>query len=319
MQNVAGSSASHASVDTTIARRRILIGGTTLIAATVAAGCRTGRAPVSAAETPVAASPRTGPEAARALAIQNGQKPVFVPEQGANDPVSVSLADNLFWTDILMEHGKFFVMLMPGPELDQPRREAERFQQAFARQFERVSTARVDAASYRALNQSTIELAKPFIDWKHRMQAAQSSGNLRSLVWPLFFEHTAHEAERFVRRLEEYNRGRVELDRGEVVEFWAQIMEEHAEFIAHLLDPEERLLIRTADKGADLFRTLRTEHRNNPDAKAKATAEAQGIIAFKTTAEKGIREGKIKSIIHPALADHVRREAVKFKDELGRA
>jgi hypothetical protein len=314
MQDVADSSESSLS-STTITRRRVLISGTTLIAATVAAGCRTGRVPVSAAGTPVAASPTTGPEAARAMAIKNGQKPVFVPEAGAKDPVSVSVADNLFWTDILMEHAKFFVMLMPGPELAQQRDEAERFQQAFTQQFERASTARFDASNYRALNQSTIELTKPFIDWKHQMQEAQESGKLRSLVWPLFFEHTAREAERFVGRLDDFNRGRVEFDRTEVVGFWAQIMEEHAEFIAHLLDPKERMLIRAADKSAELFRNL----RRDPDARVKAAAEAQAIIAFKTTAEKGIRNGQIKSIIDPALADHVRREAVKFKDELGRS
>ena len=42
------------------------------------------------------------------------------------------------------------------------------------------------------------------------------------------------------------------------------------------------------------------------------------MVAFKTTATKGIEEGKIKSIIHPTLADHARREAVKFVDELKR-
>jgi hypothetical protein len=314
MQLVAETANSHPLADATITRRRVLVGGTTLIAATVAAGCRTGRAPVSAADTPVTASPRTGPEAARAMAIQNGQKPVFVPEQGATDPVSVSVADNLFWNDILMEHAKFFVMLMPGPALAQQRAEAERFQRAFAGQFERTSTARFDSSNYRALNQSTIELTKPFIDWKHRMQEGQESGKLRSLVWPLFFEHTAREAERFVRRLEEFNRGGVEFDRGEVVGFWAQIMEEHAEFIAHLLDPTERMLIRAADKSAELFHNL----RRDPDARMKAAVEAEAMIAFKTTAEKGIRNGQIKSIIDPALADHVRREAVKFKDEVGR-
>ena len=34
--------------------------------------------------------------------------------------------------------------------------------------------------------------------------------------------------------------------------------------------------------------------------------------------ETGIKAGKIKSIIHPSLAPHVRREAVKFNDELRR-
>jgi len=134
-------------------------------------------------------------------------------------------------------------------------------------------------------------------------------------IRPLFFDHTAREAERFVRRLSQLNGGGAEFERGEVVNFWAQIMEEHAEFIAHLLDPTERVLIKAADKSADLFRNL----RKDPEAKVKATAEATAMVAFKTTAEKGIREGKIKSIIDPALADHVRREAVKFKDELARA
>lgn len=50
-----------------------------------------------------------------------------------------------------------------------------------------------------------------------------------------------------------------------------------------------------------------------------SAAAAQTIIDFKTAAEKGILAGHIKSIIHPALADHVRREAVRFRNELMRA
>ena len=99
-----------------------------------------------------------------------------------------------------------------------------------------------------------------------------------------------------------------------VIEFWATIMEDHAEFIAHLLDPQEKVLIAASRKSAELFGKL----RNTSDGKAKALAEGQAMVAFKTTATKGIEEGKIKSIIHPTLADHVRREAVKFVDELRR-
>ena len=33
---------------------------------------------------------------------------------------------------------------------------------------------------------------------------------------------------------------------------------------------------------------------------------------------EGIKSGHIKSIIHPSLASHVRREAVRFIDELKR-
>src|SRR5688500_4346110 len=115
---------------------RVTAGGITLVAAF--AGCRSSTA-VSVPAGGVAASPRTAAaaarvaEAARVQAVENLRKPVFVPEGGANDPVSFSLADTLFWTDILvMEHGQFFAMLMPGDELAQQRGEAERFKTTFA-------------------------------------------------------------------------------------------------------------------------------------------------------------------------------------------
>ena len=49
----------------------------------------------------------------------------------------------------------------------------------------------------------------------------------------------------------------IRVDRGEVVAFWARIMEEHSEFIAHLLDPTQKTLIATADRSAEMFRSLR--------------------------------------------------------------
>lgn len=61
---------------------------------------------------------------------------------------------------------------------------------------------------------------------------------------------------------------------------------------------QEKALIAASRKSADLFATL----RRDPDAETKALVEGQAI----------------KSIIHPTLADHVRREAVKFVDELKR-
>jgi len=301
-----------------VTRRRVLTaGGVTLVAAYVV-GCAS-RTAVSVPAGGVSASPRAASEAARVQAarvqaIENVRKPVFVPEGGATDPVSFSLADTMFWTDILSEHGQFFAMLMPGEELAQHRAEAERFKATFARQFDRARGASIDRTNYGELNRSTMELVKPFIEWKHRLGEAQAKGKIRSLVWPDFFEHTALEAERFTRRLDQYTRGQATLDRAEVVDFWAKIMEDHAEFIAHLLDPQEKLLIAASRKSADLFQKLRASQ----GAKVKALAEGQAMVAFKTTATKGIEEGKIKSIIHPTLADHVRREAVKFVDELKR-
>jgi hypothetical protein len=247
---------------------------------------------------------------------EGGTKPTFLPEAGSTDPVAHSIAENLFWNEQLMEHAKFFVMLMPGPELAGPRGQAERFQQTFAGQLEKARAASLDRGNYAAFNRATVELVKPYADFKHQMRDEQAAGRLQSLVWPSFFEHTAREAERFARRLEQFSRGDTSTDMKEAAEFWTIIMGEHADFIAHLLDPEESELIRKAMQTSDAFRRM---HKSVPSSKGPVEQAVDDIIDFKTAAEKGIQTGKIKSIINPALADHVRREALKAADELKRA
>jgi hypothetical protein len=269
---------------------------------------------------PVAAKVVQGPDQTRPTGAAMGapagpelnprEKPTYVPQ--TQDPFGYSLADNLFWNDIMMEHAMFFVMLMPGPELAGPRGQAEEFQRLFARQLEMSRGLRPD--NFVAFNQATIGLARRFSDYKKTMREQQATGRMRSLVWPLFFQHTAREADRFAARLELYNRRQIELDRREVVDFWSKTMGEHSGFIAHLLDPDERLLIDQASRLERAF--LQQGFRNVPgDDVMKAANE---VLDFKTVGEKGIYAGKIKSIIPPPLASHVRREAVRFIDELKR-
>jgi len=148
------------------------------------------------------------------------------------------------------------------------------------------------------------------------MSAAQAAGKLRSLVWSTFFDHTATEAEHLVMRLEQFSRGDTSTGIKETAAFWTQIMGEHADFIAHLLDPAERDLIMKAMQTADGFHKV---HGNLPASKDPVERMVDEIIDFKVAGEKGIIAGKIKSIIHPSLADHVRREALKAADDLKRA
>ena len=292
-----------------ITRRKILTaGGATLIGATLAGPLL---------ET--ALGQAMGGQDMRRRGItakEGGTKPTFLPEANSNDPVAHSLAENLFWNEQLMEHAKFFVMLMPGPELAGPRGQAEQFQHTFAGQLEKARAASLDRGNYAAFNRTTVELVKPYADFKHKMRDEQAAGRLQSLVWPSFFEHTAREAERFARRLDQFSRGDTSIDMKEAAEFWTIIMGEHADFIAHLLDPEENALIRKAMQTSDAFRRM---HESVPSSKGPVEKAVDDIIDFKTAAEKGIQTGKIKSIIHPALADHVRREALKAADELKRA
>jgi hypothetical protein len=96
--------------------------------------------------------------------------------------------------------------------------------------------------------------------------------------------------------------------------FWARVMGEHAMFAEHLPDPREMALIAQAATMAAAFQVL----ASRGDAAGLAAAD-ELILNFKETAETGIEAGQIQSIIHPALADHIRREALKFRNELHRA
>jgi hypothetical protein len=251
-------------------------------------------------------------------ALNGGLKPVYVAPAQSRDPVAHSVADTLFWGDIMMEHAQFFVMLMPGDDLAEPRNRAAHFQRSFADHLARLRQARLTADTYQAFNRATIDLVKPYAEYKRFMSEAQSSGRYRTLVWTTFFDHTLHEAERFARRLAQLNQGSTEYDRQEVVPFWAQIMDEHALFIAHLLDPVEETLIAKANQTSETFRRIRGHAPSRAGGNGQVLAAVDSIIDFKTAATKGIQAGKIKSIIAPSLADHVRREAVRFRDELTR-
>ena len=285
--------------DNTLSRRQLLAAG--------------GAATVGAVLVGTAA----GAQGVISGSLQDGRmKPVILPKPGSKDPIDLSIAENAFWNEQLMEHAAFFVMLMPGPELARERREAERFQQSFAAQLAKAKSAKFDRSNYGAFNRSTVEMVKPYAEWKRKNGALQASGKLRSLTWSTFFDHTALEAERFARRLDQFSRGDVSVDIKETAAFWTQIMGEHADFIAHLLDPAERDLVMKAMQTGDAFHKM---HDNLPASKDPVAKAVDEIIDFKVAAEKGIQTGKIKSIIHPTLADHVRREALKAADDLKRA
>jgi hypothetical protein len=268
---------------------------------------------------PQAATGQAGPPPQGLVSKDGGTKPVFLPPPGTTDAALLSLAETVFWLDQDMEHAKFFVMLMPPEELAGPRTQAQQFMTQLMTHLDKVRGASIDRSNYVAMNQQTIELVKPFVDYKHQMSDQQKAGKLNSLVWPTFFDHVAREGEHLIERLTQLNKKSVEIDRNHLIDFFARIMDEHAQFIAHLLDPVEDTLRMKAEKTSDDFKKLRDQkpgRKGGDDPVAKAVKE---IIAFKTTAEKGILAGMIKSIIHPTLADHVRREAVKFDDDLARA
>ena len=266
------------------------------------------------------------------------EKPVIVPAFDNKDAVAHAWADARFATDIMAEHGLFFALLMPPETCETERKQALEFSDKFAALYKEIDAAQPSGSELKSFVGKVTEQIKPFIEYKARLGEAQTSGKLRSLVWPLFFEHTQHEAERWTLRLETLAGGESELDKDEVSTFWTNIMDEHCRFVAHLLDPDEFELIEKCMSTSRVFRDLH-EHgpiggaaaalvhepttvvgslKDNPETSAVLSA-AETILDFKTKAARDIEAARIKSIIDPRLADHVRREALKFVDEFKRA
>ena len=266
------------------------------------------------------------------------EKPMVLPDPTEQSPSLHAWADARFATDIMAEHALFFVLLMPPEVAAKERAEAQEFHKKFSALYARIEAdGPPEPGALKSFAAMVLEEIKPFIDYKARLGEAQMSGSLRSLVWPLFFDHTRHEAERWTRRLETLAGGESELDRSEVSKFWTEIMDEHVRFVAHLLDPDEFELIETCMQTSRVFCDLHKGGAHgvvaalvdepgtvvdslikNPETDAILSA-AQTILDFKTKAARDIEGGRIKSIIDPRLADHVRREALKFVDELKRA
>lgn len=101
-------------------------------------------------------------------------------------------------------------------------------------------------------------------------------------------------------------------------------MDEHARFIAHLLDPTEVELIEKATRTAKVFEKLgagglggaAAALNAEPGTVIKALTDHPETSAVLSAAETIL---EFKSIIDPRLADYVRREALKFIDELQRS
>ncbi|MHB8841816.1 MAG: DUF2935 domain-containing protein [Candidatus Aquicultor sp.] len=248
-----------------------------------------------------------------------GLRPVYLAAMDTTSPNVRALAEVIFWSDQIREHSLFMEMLLPIEDLPKEHERAVMYRGAFEVLYERATQIDLDEDAIRNLSNDFMAQTAGVIRFKRQLEDSQRSGKIHSLLWPLFLDHIAREAQRFLNRQQIFMGGQdIPADRDEIINFWAQIMAEHTAFIAHLLDPTEIDLFMNALKESDTFRRIQKEHglEGNTDP---VVMEIHHVIDFKTAALNGIQTGQIQSIITPALADHVRREAVFFNDELRRA
>lgn len=146
--------------------------------------------------------------------------------------------------------------------------------------------------------------------------------------FPLLVDHTSREANYFRNRLTELNMGTLEPLPDAIIDenvFFLRIMADHAKFISHLLDPSERKLVDQAREFSQDFDQLLFQAKDLDSMRPQSQTvplldqfldqnrvSVKSLRDFKQTARDLIYSCKIKSIIHPLLADHVFREAERF-------
>jgi hypothetical protein len=266
------------------------------------------------------------------------EKEVVLPAFDQQDVCLHAWADARFAAENMAEHAQFFALQMPQELAPREKAQAEQFEMKFKALFAKIiADGPPQPNTLKAFCEAVVREIKPFIAFKADCHEAQISGKLYCLVWPLAFEHTQREAQRWCLRLQGLGLGDAEFDRSEVSTFWTGCMDEDCRFIAHLLDPDEYALIDACMKTSSVFRHM---HRGGTGGvvaslvgdpgsvvtslvKNQKTYEilscAENILDLKTKLCHDIEGGRVKSMMIPAMADHLRRESVKFVDELKRA
>jgi hypothetical protein len=146
--------------------------------------------------------------------------------------------------------------------------------------------------------------------------------------FPLLVDHISREANYFRNRLAELSQGKLEPLQDAIIDenvFFLKIMADHAKFIGHLLDPSERKLVDQAREFSHDFDQLLYQAMDLSSMRPQSQTQpllsqfldqnkvsVKSLRDFKHTARDLIEQCKIKSIIHPLLADHVFREASRF-------
>jgi hypothetical protein len=229
----------------------------------------------------------------------------------SNGFVVRSLDEVRFWSRIMKEHSLFLKL---GFRCDDTQLiyEANQFYAVFEEIEIRSNTFKpeTDPELIKRFNVEVHHAASHIWAFKRKVLGLILSCQLPGANnFPLLVDHTSREAFYF---------------RNENV-FFLRIMADHAKFIGHLLDPSERQLVEQSRNFSHDFDQLLFQARDlasmSPQSQTVPLLDqfldqnrisVKSLRDFKKTAKELIESCRIKSIIHPLLADHVYREAERF-------
>lgn len=244
--------------------------------------------------------------------------------------VERSLNEIRFWARIMKEHS-LFLRLGFRAEDTQLIQEANQFYRLFEHieQTAHAFNNQTDPEQIRRFNTEVQQAATNIFVFKRKILELILTCKLPGANnFPLLVDHTSREANYFRKRLIELNEGKLQALPDAIIKenvFFLRIMADHAKFIGHLLDPSERKLIDVARNFSNDFDQLLFQARDLESMKPQSQTvplldqfldqnrvSVASLRDFKKTARDLIEQCKIKSIIHPLLADHVFREADRF-------
>ncbi|MCZ8494382.1 DUF2935 domain-containing protein [Priestia megaterium] len=244
--------------------------------------------------------------------------------------VAQSLDEIRFWSRIMKEHSLFLRLGFRGEDT-QLIQEANQFYRLFEdiEQRSHSFTNQTDPEQMKRFNSEVQRAATGIFAFKRKILGLILTCQLPgSNNFPLLVDHTSREANYFRKRLIELNEGKLKPLADAIIKenvFFLRIMADHAQFIGHLLDPSERKLVDMARNFSHDFDQLVFQARDLESMKPQSQTvplldqfldqnrvSVASLRDFKKTARDLIEECRIKSIIHPLLADHVFREAERF-------
>lgn len=249
----------------------------------------------------------------------------------SNHFITRSLDEIAFWSRIMKEHA-FFLSIGFNYTDQKLIDEANHFVALFERIEEKLSrySQNSDPEEVRRLNNEVYKAAVDIWAYKRKVLGLTLRCEIISNNYALLTDHISREAAYFANRLKELNKGIIiPLPEAVIKEnvFFLKIMADHSKFIGHLLDPSERKLVDQAREFSHDFDQLlyqaidldsmRPQSETVPILEQFLDQNRVSVASlknFKKSARELIEACKIKSNIHPLLADHVFREAERFLD-----
>lgn len=221
------------------------------------------------------------------------------------------MADTLelirFWSRQLSEHCLFLEL---GLEPQDLRNEAQA-RHADWEAFRVTLPAQASPQEVQSLVNQVKPMAMSLRQFKTRIYDRLRAGEWLGWLFPSFVGHIRAELDYFVVHL---NGSVMKAGLASISDelcTWLKFMAEHASFAAHLLDPEERLLIKQAQALQEKFEELE-DGCKSMEVGFIVLSQRAGVLLDQYFTGNGIGTPQVESIIHPVLALHVVREGRMF-------